>query len=1490
MKSAPRGHSGGELVQVRFQRRFVDNEPMDDLILRVNVPDSPTRMAKLSLQIKHDLSWGGGESNKVFPEVIRACWDTLRQNSFQFGFDLFGVALGKNKTTYAAYQRVIAQARNTSSAKDFLRNVEVLEAATCRSFKDLVRAQLETCAQATNDSVPDEDVWRFFRSLVLLPFDLLEPDSELHNSTITHLQIFGKMDAAKAKDLWHRLRILTADGLPNAATFEREDLMCTLRADGFVFPKGIFDERPPSSPAQEDREDGALGSVAIPAVGESDAQTRTNALLPDDKLKRVTHEAKLDARVDEARKLADKGRPQEAHEILQEVQGDQSVPHSAELSFRIAANTGYCAFCLDETDEAIREYGKAFRSFSQHYKGKAAGGQAALLSQQWDEAERLSEEVLESEPRYSHAVLIYIQALSYGGKTAELETFLAREPWIEDDPSCALVLAEIKASQGQRDEAIALLEKDFSANAKKPEVVSQLGFHLIERAREELQLSPSLLWRLPQTVRSDIEKALDCFGRSIALWERFDNRRHLLNDLANRSAAYLMLGNYELAQRDLNRVLGERPESELAQLNKGYTLLQLHKYAEASELLLLLRNGMWRKEAVRSLITIWMHEKKFEQALEELDALSKSVAVPPELSGSDAPSDEISFSLAELFDFQDSKLQLLRELKRHEEARQELQRIEAQLPESSAKALLLSRAQMWDGRWAKAVAILRAAYEGSSGNERDRLAITLAETFYHRRRFMAAIRFYREVFTDADLPRALEHDGCLRRYVDALARTQGKQGEALRVCRAIRQLPINSGKAVQFFSQTEAFLAQDAGDYELAIRLRRELAALEPNQPIHRLEAALMRLRSRDVAAARQELEAIDDAVLYGRPELMMAVAKARGEAELPRAVHLAFLALRAAPLDPQLHFDYTFVLMQYANDDDPALHPTEVRAGCGVIIEMRGPNQIGETIKWLLVEGEARAADELSISDPRAGELLGRRVGQTVTTKRGMMGEVQGVITEVLHRFVYAFRDSSHRLKTGQVVHPALDVGTVGAPEEFLEKQKQMFSERRKHWEAVKALYQKFALPLSLIAQTQGCPILDIWEDTRSLGGRFFVTEGNADASQREHVILRRHFAPPSKANIPNVGLVLDSTAICTLLYLSLEEIHAEFTAGGSREPKRRPFREVLAQRFGQLVIPQQVWDEWHGIWLRQLRERDHSLSLGHDGQRFHLVETTEKEREGQRFVLQKALQFLEAHTEVKPVYSLISLPHEQRRFLGKSTAGAILLSRELRVPLWSDDLRVRDLAATQFQVSGVSIYGLLSVWSEPQPLTALSSRANASSPLSRTQAHTAWGKLMARGYSYLPLNYEVLLSWIRLHDMTPQPPVKAALHTMLAGDLADQDHASGIAADLFVALRREVLLHARREALHHAILEAYVTHRSTASALETLLNSLQNRLLLEPVAFEEMRRAINAWAHTQIQTINRSDEDVSPIERPKGDVISLFSNPFWRSRMEAEVEKMRL
>src|SRR4028119_1994224 len=76
LRSIPRGQEAGLAREVRFQRLY-QGEPLDDLVI---VSDLPAGESKLALQIKRDLSFGA--ENKVFDEVIRACWETFNSSNF----------------------------------------------------------------------------------------------------------------------------------------------------------------------------------------------------------------------------------------------------------------------------------------------------------------------------------------------------------------------------------------------------------------------------------------------------------------------------------------------------------------------------------------------------------------------------------------------------------------------------------------------------------------------------------------------------------------------------------------------------------------------------------------------------------------------------------------------------------------------------------------------------------------------------------------------------------------------------------------------------------------------------------------------------------------------------------------------------------------------------------------------------------------------------------------------------------------------------------------------------------------------------------------------------------------------------------------------------------------------------------------------------------------------------------------------------------------
>ncbi|MEA5480624.1 ATP-binding protein [Pseudanabaena galeata UHCC 0370] len=175
MQSVSRGQDSGITKEIRFQRLF-DGDPLDDLIV---ISALPVGEAKLALQIKRDLTFG--EKSEKFDKVILACWETLKSPHFNLGTDRFGIVLGlysKNIDEY--YQSVLTWARTSANSTDFLKriNQQRLANQTQRSFVKLIRDKLNSCLKS---NVSDDDLWNFFRSMVILHFDFQKEGSRDYN-------------------------------------------------------------------------------------------------------------------------------------------------------------------------------------------------------------------------------------------------------------------------------------------------------------------------------------------------------------------------------------------------------------------------------------------------------------------------------------------------------------------------------------------------------------------------------------------------------------------------------------------------------------------------------------------------------------------------------------------------------------------------------------------------------------------------------------------------------------------------------------------------------------------------------------------------------------------------------------------------------------------------------------------------------------------------------------------------------------------------------------------------------------------------------------------------------------------------------------------------------------------------------------------------------------------------------------------------------------
>ncbi len=228
LRAVPRGQNVAAAREIQFQSLY-RGEPLDDLIVRSSLAQGEM---KLALQIKHDLTFG--EKDDTFDDVLHACWETFTEASFVRGFDRFGIALGLySKTVDEYYKNTLAWARTSTTAADFFLRLFQKGPGhqTQRQFVELIRKKLDKYADG---KIPDDDLWHFLRSMVLLHFDFQQDDSRDQAYTIDLLShALPPKQKTRASDLFQRLVAYAARANRTGGSLNLETLTEQLIGDGF---------------------------------------------------------------------------------------------------------------------------------------------------------------------------------------------------------------------------------------------------------------------------------------------------------------------------------------------------------------------------------------------------------------------------------------------------------------------------------------------------------------------------------------------------------------------------------------------------------------------------------------------------------------------------------------------------------------------------------------------------------------------------------------------------------------------------------------------------------------------------------------------------------------------------------------------------------------------------------------------------------------------------------------------------------------------------------------------------------------------------------------------------------------------------------------------------------------------------------------------------------------------------------------------------------
>lgn len=1438
IKSPTRGIPDLEVIEVKFQRRFIDDLPMDDIVVSYESPGAPRGKAQLSLQLKADLAWGDGESNQTFHEVMRACWDTFRSPDFARGHDAFGIVVSREKSDYHAYREVITTALQAADGADFTRMVTAATSAKHREFLGLIRTKLNAFLKEDNfaQEVSEKELWLFVRSLQLLHFDVLDDGSRDYQNCLTQLKIFlGIKKTNRARDVWNELLRLAGESIPRAGSFRRDDLWrrlsmfheIRLDEDDSYRKATSLDGDAPNTRAPIPREMG-IGSPSKLDHQVAEATTQSHRVDDSSDTSRVTAEAKLEAKVDIARDLLMSGNIPDARKLLEQVRAWTAFPLSARLQYRVAANLGSCAFASGDKPLAIAEYRAAYRQEKNNPKAMVIGAHAEILDDKPNDAIPLCEAALGIEPRFSDAARAYIYALKGAEKTEELAAWLERENWVSEDLNCIPALSEVDSEAGNLDKAIERLESARLRAPKNPEISSKLAAYLLSRGYETWKSNPQFSWRLEGPVRRDLEQVVALTKGLLDSENSGVDREAVAANSSNRSVALMLLGRDDEAMEELQKAVGLEPDSPTILLNLGWLRnkrgeadLAIEPLEKAVSQLQREADDTWW-EAVRGLAFAYFAAGKWANARQ---FIASSLDWDGHSFNRTTQSEPDTFDLIALW------LVATQNLIRTEEnpdmqgdlaadARTALTWLETTAPDHPQALSARADFHWMEGQYLKATRLMRHAFQKATGARRERLALVLAESLFARRRYAAAVPLYKEVVKE-DAPNVY-----LAHYVISLVRSKTNYEEALRIARQARSAigrPKDSQRSIlSTFLEVEASSAEYVGDWQVALDLRRKLVELMPERQEYRISLALLEYQNGGIQTARNILEAVSPPDPHQYPDLLMRLAEAKAVLLIPGSLELAYAVWRVSPLDAELQARYISVFNLVSASQNPLLHPIQVGLDCAVTVQVHNE----EWTRIIIAQNSLTKPllpSEIPVNQPQARTLLGKEARDEVLLQQTQWGDVTGIITNVRHKYVYAYQETIARFGRGELKHGSFQVGRADSDGDWLKKQAESLKAQREAWLFLAEIYQNQPLPLCAVGAVRHRHVLELWSEISSVGGRFYSAGGDISQIYKDWIGLD-----------VDKPLVLEPTSLATIALLNIEQ-------------------EVRA-KFPNLFVAHAVWLELNEYLQKEALAPQASGYIWHDGVQLRYTETSPEEAENRRAFLTKIITFINSSCRVVSVPALL---HEKvwPKWLGKGTIASILLAKDNNATLWTDDERLRRFAASNYSVKSTYFWPIL-----------ISLRA---AGWSVDNFKRALCKLSLQGYCLVYLFPEVLIWRLREDDLKLTKETRTLIFRNFNGHDTNVKWAARELAHFLHTLWVERPLASKFRDILYACLESFVVERSTKPALQELREQLRFHFRFDEFSLRLLDNDLSRWEASNLRIINRG----IALERGRIEVATLDS-----------------
>ncbi len=945
------------------------------------------------------------------------------------------------------------------------------------------------------------------------------------------------------------------------------------------------------------------------------------------------------ARIDEAKTLIQKGKARSAQEILQRLRKDllgKSI--SGELEFRIATNLGACALESDNLTEAKTEFKRALSYKPNNEKALANAALADIMSGNTTTALDLSKKALDVDANYPHALSVFIQSLGYPTRKDEIDALLKEKPWISEDATCAFALGYIKLKANEYNEAEKYFRNCLKVSHQNPNVYELLAMAIFAPIQKLIKDGHTLPWRLPADLQTRIKQAKDLLGKAIDILKDYENRRHLHEALVNRAALCGILGDFDQALADCDKVLVEDNVNYTALQDKGITLLQLGKTSDAIETL---KKIAHMKETPRARIILaqaYLSNEEYGEVLQILGEIWQPEIDDPE-----------QIQIADLLLTAHSKLGNTSEIK------EICQFLTKTWPSNPDALVVIANQRNREGKFEQAVELLNEALEYTQSNKTDLIVLNLADIYYSHFKFAEAAQMYERV-VDKNNDNVI-----LRRYLISLYNSRSYR-EALLISRDIRK----NGPVIPVITEIETFILEFVGDLEKSKELLSQLTVVEPEKTRHRIRIGIIELRQNNKEKAREILSGISYEQVRNNSHELIQIANARLILGMSDVMLFAYRARRIDFNNPNVHLAYMWLFLNRGQPDQGLLTPKTVGIECVVQLKQNGEKKV-----FIITDEDADNRDnrELNSNDPLAKKLLGYKKNQTVSLKEGPYEELEYKIEDIQSKYVFAFQETINEFTTRFPDHPALqkvDIKNNDFSKVFL-----ALDERSKLLANVLKFYKGNQLTLGAFAQLVGSNEIETWAGLIGQVDGRIIAHGNI---KQELSILPQQTA-----------IVVDITALLTIGYLDLwKNFATRFQQIIVPQSILDNIQACLVRNHVGIRPTMTLWKENNRYHRQEIPQAELD-----NGKRF-LEKIIDFIKKKAAIVPESSLLEIDSDKF-----------NELCKLIGRSAVCSILVAKHNNLPLYSDDRALRIIAEKEWQVAGIWIQSILADMRRTQIIT---------------------------------------------------------------------------------------------------------------------------------------------------------------------------------------------